>query len=183
MFLDILFAVALILAVLRGYRQGLIIGLFSLVAIVIGIAAAMKLSTVVAGWLGDSIQISREWLPLISFLLVFLVVLLLVRLGAKAIERTVEVVMLGWLNRLAGILLFAIIYTLVFSVLLFYAEQMHLLKPETIGQSVVYPYVQPLGPKVINGFGALLPVFRDMFNELENFFDRVSGNIPPHSSS
>ena len=155
MLIDIIFAVFLLLALMRGYRQGLIIGLFSLLSIIVGLAAAMKLSTVVAGWLGDSVNVSKEWLPLISFILVFFVVLLLIRLGAKAIESAVEVVLLGWINKLAGILLYAVIGLLVFSVLLFYAEQMKLIQPATIRESVSYPLVQPWGPKVINGIGSV----------------------------
>ena len=170
MLIDIIFAVFLLLALMRGYRQGLIIGLFSLLSIIIGLAAAMK-------WLGDSVNVSKEWLPLISFILVFFVVLLLIRLGAKAIESAVEVVLLGWINKLAGILLYAVIGLLVFSVLLFYAEQMKLIQPATIRESVSYPLVQPWGPKVINGIGSVIPIFKDMFSELESFFGNVSRKI------
>jgi membrane protein required for colicin V production len=177
MLLDIIFAVLLVLAVLKGYQQGLVIGLFSLVSIIIGLAAAMKLSTVVASWIGSAVKVSDEWLPLISFIVVFIVVVLLIRLGAKAIERTFEVVMLGWANKLGGVILYVVIYTLVFSVLLFYAEQMQLLQPETIKRSVTYSYIQPWGPKVINGFGSLIPLFNDMFGELEDFFGNVSNRI------
>lgn len=177
MLIDIIFAVFLLLALMRGYRQGLIIGLFSLLSIIVGLAAAMKLSTVVAGWLGDSVNVSKEWLPLISFILVFFVVLLLIRLGAKAIESAVEVVLLGWINKLAGILLYAVIGLLVFSVLLFYAEQMKLIQPATIRESVSYPLVQPWGPKVINGIGSVIPIFKDMFSELEEFFGNLSRKI------
>jgi membrane protein required for colicin V production len=177
MLLDIIFAVLLVLAVFKGYQQGLVIGLFSLVSIIIGLAAAMKLSTVVASWIGSAVKVSDEWLPLISFIVVFIVVVLLIRLGAKAIERTFEVVMLGWANKLGGVILYVVIYTLVFSVLLFYAEQMQLLQPETIQKSVTYSYIQPWGPKVINGFGSLIPIFKDMFGELEDFFGKVSNRI------
>lgn len=174
MLLDIIFVVLLVMAVLRGYRQGLIIGVFSLVAIVIGLAAAMKLSIVVASRIGPAMNISSEWLPLISFIVVFVAVVLLIRLGAKAIESTVEVVMFGWVNKLAGVILYVVIYTLVFSVLLFYAEQMQLLQPDTIYLSVTYEYVQPWGPKVINGFGSLVPWFKNMFSELGEFFETLS---------
>ncbi|HRG82822.1 MAG TPA: CvpA family protein [Chitinophagaceae bacterium] len=177
MLIDIIFAVFLLLAVMRGYRQGLIIGLFSLLSIIIGLAAAMKLSAVVAGWLGNSVNVSKEWLPLISFILVFFVVVLLIRMGAKAIESAVEVVLMGWINKIAGILLYAVIGLLVFSVLLFYAEQMQLIQPATIRESVSYPLVQPWGPRVINGIGSVIPVFKDMFSELEEFFGNVSRKI------
>lgn len=177
MLIDIILAVFLLLAVMRGYRQGLIIGLFSLLSIIIGLAAAMKLSAVVAGWLGNSVNVSKEWLPLISFILVFFVVVLLIRMGAKAIESAVEVVLMGWINKIAGILLYAVIGLLVFSVLLFYAEQMQLIQPATIRESVSYPLVQPWGPRVINGIGSVIPVFKDMFSELEEFFGNVSRKI------
>ena len=58
-----------------------------------------------------------------------------------------------------------------------YAEQVKLLQPETIQQSVTYKYVQPWGPKVINGLGSIIPLFKDMFGELKQFFDGVAKKI------
>lgn len=179
MLIDLLFAVVLVLAILRGYRQGLIIGLFSLVAVIIGLAAALKLSAVVAGYIGHAVHVSEEWLPLISFILVFIAVILLIRLGAKAIEQSVEWAMLGWANKLGGMLLYAVIFTVVFSVLLFYAEKMQILRPETIRHSATYSFIQPWGPRAVDGIGSLIPFFKNMFNELEQFFEGVSRQLPP----
>lgn len=180
MLIDLIFAVILVLAILKGYQRGLVIGLFSLVAVIIGLAAAMKLSTVVAGYIGKAVKVSEEWLPVISFAVVFLIVLLLIRLGARAIEKAIEVVLLGWVNKIGGIILFAAIYITVFSVLLFYAEQMKLLQADTIDKSVTYSFVQPWGPKAMNGFGSIVPIFKDMFSELEQFFDGVAKEISLH---
>lgn len=180
MLLDLIFAAVIVVAILRGYKLGLVVGLFSLVAVIIGLAAAMKLSTVVAGYIGKAVKISDEWLPVISFAVVFLLVILLIRFGARAIEKTVEVAMLGWVNKIAGIILFTAIYITVFSVLLFYAEQIKLLQPDTINKSVTYSFVQPWGPKAINGFGSIIPLFKDMFGDLEQFFDGVSTKISTH---
>lgn len=177
MILDLLLAVVIILAVIKGFQRGLIIGVFSLVAVIIGLAAAMKLSIVVAGYVGEAVNVSDEWLPVISFALVFIAVVLLIRLGANAIERTVEIVMLGWVNRLGGILLYAAIYIVVFSVLLFYAEQVDLIRPETIEQSRTYSFIQPWGPKVIDSIGTIIPLFKGMFSDLELFFENVSKKI------
>ncbi len=178
MIIDLILGVIILIAIFKGYQRGLIIGLFSLVSVIIGLAAAMKLSTVVAGYIGEAVNVSDEWLPVISFAIVFIVVVLLIRLGANAIERTVEVVMLGWLNKLGGIIFYVAIYTVVFSVLLFYAEQVNLVRPETIEKSISYSYVQPWGPRVINSVGSIVPLFRDMFAELELFFENVSKEIP-----
>lgn len=182
MIIDIIYAVLLILAAIKGFSRGLIIGIFSFIAVIIGLAAAMKLSTVVAGYIGSAVKVSDQWLPIISFIVVFIIVLLLVRLGANALEKTVEIAMLGWLNKLGGVLFYAAIYTIVFSIILFYAEQINIIKPETIEKSVTYSFVQPWGPKAINAFGAIIPIFKDMFQELQDFFDGVSNKIPPQST-
>ncbi|MBL7729984.1 MAG: CvpA family protein [Chitinophagaceae bacterium] len=181
MLIDILYAVVLVIAVMNGYRLGLVVGLFSLVATIIGLAAAMKLSLVAAGYIGKAVKGAEEWLPFIAFIVVFIVVVILVRLGAKAIEQAVEVVALGWLNKLGGILFFAALYTIVFSVLLFYAIQMQWVQPSAVSGSITYSFIQPWGPKAINGFGSLIPLFKDMFGELETFFGKVAEKIPPAS--
>jgi len=130
-----------------------------------------------ADYLGKAVNISNQWMPVISFAVVFLLVILLIRLGAKAIEKTVEMAMMGWLNKIGGIILFAAIYITVFSVLVFYAEQLKLLQPDTIDKSVTYSFIQPWGPKAINGFGSVVPLFKDMFSALEHFFEGVATNI------
>ena len=171
MMIDLIYAILLVLATIKGFQRGLIVGLFSFVALVVGLAAALKLSAIVAGYLSDSVKISAEWLPFISFLAVFIGVVLLIRLGAKAIESAIEVVMLGWLNRIGGILLYIAMYTLVYSVLLFYAGKMDMIQTEAIERSLTYSWIEPLGPKVIGAIGSIIPWFKDLFGELTAFFE------------
>lgn len=175
--LDIIFAILIIVACVKGYQKGLIIAVFSVVAFIVGLAAALKLSAAVAGWLGTHSGINTKWLPLLSFAIVFFAVVLLVRLGAKAIEKTFQMAMLGWVNRIGGMFFYAVLYILIFSIFLFYAEKMHLLDAAAVQSSQTYPFVQPWGPVVIDGFGKVIPVFKDMFTELETFFGDVSNKI------
>jgi membrane protein required for colicin V production len=174
MILDLIVVVLIALAIFKGLRRGLIVGIFSLVAIIIGLAAAIKLSSIVAGKLKDSIKVSDQWLPIISFAVVFIITLLLVHLGAKFIEKMVEAVMLGWVNRIGGAILYLAMYLIIFSVILFYAEQVNIVKEETKQKSLTYSYIQPIGPKAINGFGKVLPFFRNMFEDLQQFFGEVA---------
>jgi len=178
MFIDFIFAVIIIIACIKGYQRGLVVAVFSIIAFILGLAAALKLSTVVADHLKGSISVSAKWLPFISFALVFLAVVLLVRWGGKLVEKTFQMAMLGWVNRIGGIILYAALYIIIFSIFLFYAEKLLLLKPSVIQSSQTYPFVQPWGPKVIDGFGKILPVFKDMFSELESFFSGLSDKIP-----
>src|SRR4051812_2339194 len=106
MAIDVVYLAILLFAVINGLRNGFIIGLFSLLGWMIGLAAAMKLSAVAAAYMKDSLQIGAKWLPIVSFLAVFLAVMLLVRLGAAVIEKTIELSMMGWANKLAGVALY-----------------------------------------------------------------------------
>ncbi len=178
MFIDIVFLILILLACVKGYSKGFIIALFSIVGFIAGLAAALKLSAYVAARLSGTFNTSGKWLPFISFLLVFIAVVLLVNLGAKLIQKSIEMVMLGWLNRIAGIILFALLYSIFFSIFLFYAVQLHIISNETIAASTAYPYLQPLGPAVINSLGTIIPIFKDMFTQLQEFFGRMNEATP-----
>jgi membrane protein required for colicin V production len=174
MIIDIVAIALLLLAIFKGFRNGLVVAIFSFLAFVIGLAAALKLSAVVAEYLGNSTNISQRWLPVLAFTIVFFVVVLLVKLGAKAIEATLKIVMLGWLNKIGGIVFYALLYLFIFSVVLFYAQQLNIIKSKTTDASVTYQYIEPLAPKIMNALGAVLPFFKNMFAELEGFFDHLS---------
>jgi membrane protein required for colicin V production len=176
--IDIIFAVWMVMAIFKGFQKGLIVAVLSIVAFIIGIAAALKLSAVAAGWLGETTNINAKWLPLASFILVFLIVVLAINRGAKLIEKAVELAMLGWVNKAAGILLYMALYTLIFSVLLFFAEQLNIFTDQTIAESVTYVYISPLGPKVIEMIAVVIPVFKNVFAELQAFFENLSSRLP-----
>ena len=177
MLIDIIFAILFIIACVKGLKKGLIVALFSIVAFIAGLAAALKLSAVVATKLASNMEISGKWLPVISFMLVFLIVVFLVNLGGRFIQKTAEVAMLGWLNRIGGIVLFVLLYSIIYSIFLFYAVQVHFIKPATIATSQLYQYIEPLGPKVINMLGSIIPIFKDTFAQLEHFFGEVSNKL------
>ena len=164
----------LVIAVWKGFSRGLIVAVFSFLAIIIGLAAAIKFSVFVAGWLDTITNIGAQWLPFISFLAVMIGVIILVRLAANLLQASVDLVLLGWLNKLGGIVLYALLYTMVYSIILFYATQMGLIKTETIHASVTYHIIEPWGPKIVGLIGSIIPVFKDMFQDLENFFSSLA---------
>jgi membrane protein required for colicin V production len=73
--------------------------------------------------------------------------------------------------------LYIAMFTVVYSVFLFYAEKTKMFTPASFQASTTYPIIQPLGPKIINGFARMMPIFKDTFAQLEQFFDSVSDKI------
>ncbi|RYY41573.1 MAG: CvpA family protein [Chitinophagaceae bacterium] len=172
--IDLICLALLVLALFKGLKKGLVVAVFSFLGFVIGIAAALKLSAVVAGYLGTETNVSSRWLPVLAFVLVFVGVLLLVRLGAKLIEGALSLVLLGWANKLGGVLFYALLYLFLFSILLFWADQLHLLRDTLKASSATWPWLQPMAPKIIGALGAVLPFFRDLFGQLSDFFGGVA---------
>lgn len=170
MVIDVIFIVLIIIAIFRGLKKGLVVGIFSFLAFMIGLAAALKLSAVVAKYFTGHTGSLTKWMPLIAFILVFCTVVLLVSIGARLIKKTLQLAMLGWFDSLGGMILYLCIYTIIFSIFLFYGEKLMLVRTEAIESSRVYPYVAPWGPKIIESLGKIIPLFKDMFAELETFF-------------
>lgn len=179
MIIDIIVLVAVALAIIKGLRSGLIVAVFSIIAFVIGLVAALKLSTVVAAWLAQSTNINTQWLPFIAFAAVFFITVFAIRAVAKLIEKAVDLAWLGWANKLGGVAGYAILYLLILSVLFFYAAQMKLFAAETIAESRTYSFIQPLGPTVIDTIGSVIPIFSNMFTQLETFFEKLGTQMKP----
>lgn len=177
MLIDLTFAVCMLMAIFKGYTKGFIIAIFSILAFILGLAAALKLSALAARYLQDSINVSAKWLPFIAFALVFFTVVILVRLGAGLIEKTFQALLLGLANRIAGIILYVILYTIILSIFIFYAEKLQLIQPATIQTSATYNFIQPWGPKVMDNLGKFIPWFKDMFMQLGDFFNGLSNKI------
>lgn len=177
MIIDLIFLAFMAIAIFRGLQKGLVIAVFSIIGLIVGLAAALKLSVLVAGWLDASTNIGSKWLPFLAFVIVFVAVVIVVRWIAKLIETAVELVFLGWINKLAGVLLYAVLYTLILSVLLFFGAQMHVFTQATIDESRTYLWIQPWGPAVLDTIGKVIPVFKNVFEDLEAFFEQIGGKL------
>lgn len=175
--IDLIFLVLVILAVVKGLRKGFVLAAFAIIAYIVGLAAALKLSAVVAGHLQKNISVSTKWLPFISFALVFLLVVILINIAGKLLQKSVEMVFMGWANRIAGVALYLIAYTIIFSFFLFYAEKIKVIGQPAIQQSLSYSYIRPWGPVIIDGLGKVIPLFKDLFTQLEFFFESIAHKI------
>lgn len=166
----------MVIAVYKGYVKGLIVGIFSFIAYFIGLAAALKLSVYVADYIGRQKEPSI-WLPLLSFIIVFLVVVVIVNLAGRALRTLVKATTLGWADRLGGIVFFIIIYIFIFSILIFYASEIKWISESEKESSKVYPYIAPVAPAMVGFLGRIFPFFKDLFHNLELFFENLGKHI------
>jgi membrane protein required for colicin V production len=163
--LDIIVLCFIGLMVFNGVRKGFIISLASLIALGLGIYAAVHFSNYIEKILVDNIHPGGSWLPILSFTLTFLVVVILVILIGKAVEKMVDLVGMGILNHIFGGLFGFIKGVLIVSVILFIITAMDpkekLINRKVKQESFVFRYVGQAFPYMIKALGGEIK-FKDI---------------------
>ena len=105
---DIIILICFLPAVISGIMKGFIEQAIALVSLILGAWLAFKFSTVVSGWLQPYFEVSETVLNVISFAVIMVAVVLVLFVLSKILTGVTKLVMLGWLDRLLG-LVFALL--------------------------------------------------------------------------
>lgn len=157
--------------------QGVIVALFSVVAFILGIIAALKLSELLASYLFEKGIVTSSWAQLLSYIILFVGVVILVRLLAKAVEKALEAVWMGWLNKLLGGMFYAFVSLVIISTFLWLGDAAKLLPAEQVAKSYTYPYTVALAPWVAEQVGLLWPMSKEVFADLDMFFNNINAYL------
>ena len=79
---------------------------------------------------------------------------------------------LNLINKLAGGLLSIIIMLMIASTLIWFAEKSGFVSGGMKDSSISYPYLSSLAPIVIDYFGQIVPIFKDLFRDLDILFQK-----------
>jgi membrane protein required for colicin V production len=156
-FIDYIILVIAALFVINGYRKGMIISLATLVALFLGIYAAVHFSNYLDTTLMENLRPSRKWLPILSFSITFILVVIAVMLVAKVMEKLVNVVGLGFFNHLGGAALGLVKGVILISILIFIATSVDpkgkWITHEDKKNSFFFNRVSEVFPKLMKTFG------------------------------
>ncbi len=149
-FLDIIILIPLLLWARQGYRKGLIISVASLAALVLGLYFAFFFSDYTANQLTQHFTIDPEYLALVSFIITFVVVVLAVILIGNIAQKFIDVLMLGFLNKAAGLVFGILKGALYLSILIFlinyFDAGQNIIKQKYRESSMLYKPVASLAP-------------------------------------
>ena len=115
--LDIILLVCFIPAIISGLRKGFIAQVVAIISIVLGVWLSVKFATLVGNWISQWIEASPQLINIISFAIIFIAVAVLLFTIGKLIEATIKIIMLGWLNKLLGLVFALFKYALVIGLL------------------------------------------------------------------
>ena len=155
--LDIILLVPLLWGLVRGFMKGFILQLAGIAAYLLAIIGATHLSGMAAN-LGNSVF---GWhsghAKLIAFAVLFVIIVVLVFLLARMMEKAVKATGLSVVNKISGSLLGCVKFFLIFGSLLYFTNAaegyINIIPSEYTNGSVLYPYF-------LKGIKLLLPTLK-----------------------
>lgn len=151
-YIDIVLVLLLVFSAISGFRKGLIVELASLAALILGIWGAIEFSDVTSNFLVENFHLKSDHLNIISFIVTFVVIVILVHIIGSVVNKMVETVMLGFLNKLAGMVFGIVRAALILSIVLVVFdkidEDVEILSPKVKSESRMYEPIRNLAPSL-----------------------------------
>lgn len=145
-YIDIVILLLLLYGAFRGFSKGLIIEMATLAGLVLGVFVAIRYSAYTEEFLHDFFNITSRYLSYIALALTFILVVICVYLLGKILTRLMEMIALGFLNKLLGLVLGMLKYFVIVCVLLLMVDTLndkfHFISEETRQKSLFfYPFL------------------------------------------
>ena len=139
---DIILLICFVPALISGIRKGFISQVISIVSIIAGVWVSYEFAEPVGAWLSQYIETTENVLKLISFIIIMIAVFIGLALVGKLLEGIINFVMLGWVNKLLGVV-FALLKTglivgLVIMLFCSLNNSLHLVSDEVLAESVLF---------------------------------------------
>lgn len=168
---DIVLALPLAYGIFQGFRKGLLQEVVSVIALVLGFVLGLKLLTLAIPVVQEFIGKAHGFLPFISFLLIFALIILGVRLLGLGLKKILHLTPLGMFDNILGGALGGLKWCLAISLLLYVASLADLgISPATAQTSVIYPFFLKATPVALDGLSLLLPFVKTLFTTFKDLF-------------
>lgn len=149
---DIVIIILLALGAVSGFKKGLITSAAGLLALLLGVWGGLKFSYIIGNWLADHTEFSERTIAIISFIVIFIVIVSLVNMVGKGLSKLVESIDLGMWDKVFGIAFGIIKAAFILSVLIAiinaYNPLNFAIKTETKEKSLFYKPIAPIAPKI-----------------------------------
>lgn len=151
--LDIIILICLVPAIIQGIRKGFVSQVISTASLFVGIWLACKYSNTVGCWLGGFINgASEQALNITGFIIILLAVCLILMLVSRILEGLLNLITLGWLNKLLGVAFAIVKCVLILGAVSFVFEYLNttfsLVNHEYIADSALYGTVKDIADTV-----------------------------------
>lgn len=118
-YIDIILCIPLVWGLYKGFTKGLIVEAATIIAFGLGVWGGIHFSDYIANKISGWFNWHSPYLPIVSFAVTFLGIVILVYFVAKLVQRMVEGMALSAINKIGGAVFGALKFALVMSVIIF----------------------------------------------------------------
>jgi len=158
--LDIIIGLLLFFEILNGFKRGFLAEAGSIFGLLLGIFAGLAFREPMGHLFSSLCGNSERVSSVVGFFVTFLVVYLLITILAKIFEGFLGIVLLGWVNRMAGAIFCLLKGLLFLSILLNLYEAIDkdrsFVGPKKIESSVLYKPVIKIAPNLFPAFKSII---------------------------
>ncbi|MBS0010837.1 MAG: CvpA family protein [Bacteroidales bacterium] len=167
-YIDIIILAFIGWALFRGFKNGLFIELASIAALVLGIWGSIRFSWFTQEKLVEYFDMQGQYLGLTAFIITFIVIVVLIHFLARAMDKLMKAVALGFAVRILG-MVFAVLKTVLIMSILFvvlntFNQKAKFLPEEKISESILYTPIADFAP-------LLFPIIEG--GDLRQSFDKL----------
>jgi membrane protein required for colicin V production len=173
MYLDILFIATIGYAFFKGFSQGIINTVFSVLSMIVALMAAFKLSPYMTEMLEKGFNTYNPFMFVVGFLVTFFLVKWGLHFVSEAVTGILEVAHVNLLNQMIGAGVLAVIFSFFFSVLVWFADSAHAIPTETKATSISYRFLEPLRESGFKLIGESKPLFQSFLSRTDKMLDGV----------
>jgi membrane protein required for colicin V production len=173
MLIDILFIATVGFGFFKGFSQGIINTVFSVLSLVIALMAAFKLSPFVTEMLQKGFSMYNPFMFVAGFILTFFLTKWLLRFASEAATGILEVAHVNLINQVIGAGILALVFSFIFSVLVWFADSTRVISDETKALSVSYRLLEPLRETGFKILGDAKPIFQNFLSHTDKMLDGV----------
>ncbi|WP_149273290.1 CvpA family protein [Pareuzebyella sediminis] len=153
-FLDIILGLMLFWGVVKGFKNGLLVEIASIIAIIAGIYGAIHFSYYAGDYLSQHMEWEERYVNIAAFVITFLAIVFIVHIAARLLTKIANLAMLGLLNKIAGAIFGALKVAIILGALLIFFERVNesadVVENETMNRSVLYRPLKEIGAFVFN---------------------------------
>jgi membrane protein required for colicin V production len=151
-YIDIVLGILLVLAAINGFQKGFIAEVASIAALVLGIWGAIKFSYITSEFLIENFKWQTDYMNIISFAITFVVIVVLVHIVGNTVSKLLSAAMLGFVNKLAGLVFGILKSALILSIILVVFdkidEDVNILSEKTKENSRMYEPIRSFAPSI-----------------------------------
>ena len=149
---DLIIAVLLGYSLFKGIKNGLVVSVISLIALIVGIYISLRFSFFTRNFLTENTQWNPNTLTIAAFFITFVIVLILLYFLGKAVTKLAESLALGFVNKILGAVFEGIKMLLIISVFLNLFQKINfnnlIVSKETLDESVFYEPIEKVSKKI-----------------------------------